>query len=77
MSIPEENFFTVVGQPTDTSLVVKKNSTEAEEEKIEISKVEDGKTQDEQPVQVYTTDNGRKFARLNEWPQGLLLEIEQ
>lgn len=77
MSIPEDNFFTVVEQPTDTSLVVRRNTSESEKEKIEISKVEDGKTQDEQPVQVYTTDQGRKFARLNEWPQGLLLEIEQ
>lgn len=77
MSIPEENFFTVVEQPTDTSLVVRRNISESKDEKIEISKVEDGKTQDDQPVQVYTTEEGRKFARLEEWPQGLLLEIEQ
>lgn len=77
MSIPEENFFTVVNQPSETSLVVRRNTPESEDEKIEISQVESGKTQDEQPVQVYTTDQGRKFARLEEWPAGLLLEIEQ
>lgn len=76
MNQNEENFFTILNQKTETGFTIQRNVPEAAKEQIEVKQIQQGKTQDDKPVLVLTTDIGRKFARLEEWPDGLLMEIK-
>lgn len=73
-SNPEENFFKVVNS-IENSLTIIRNVQGAQEEKVQIDKVQPVETRDGKPAELFITDEGRKFARLKEWPKDKLLEI--
>jgi len=77
MSTSEKGFFTVLEQLGETKLKIQENVPESAEESIEIAQTGPAKTQDGKDAVVLKTTEGRQFARLEEWPGNLLLEISQ
>ena len=77
MSTSEKGFFTVLEQLDETKLKIQENIPESVEESIEIAQTGPAKTQDGKDAVVLKTTEGRQFARLEEWPGNLLLEIPQ
>lgn len=77
MSASEKGFFTVLEQLGKTKIKIQENVPESVEESIEIAQTGPAKTQDGKDAILLTTNEGRQFARLEEWPGNLLLEIPQ
>ena len=75
MSKPEEGFFTILEQLGETEYKIQENVPNSPKESIEISQSGKATTQDGKDALVLKTTQGRQFARLNEWPDNLLLEI--
>ncbi len=77
MSSQEKGYFTILNQVSESSLKIQENVPESVEELIEIDQSGSAKTKEGIPVIVIKTTQGRQFARLQEWPKNLLMEIPQ
>ncbi len=75
MSYQEKSYFTILGRISESSFKIKENVPESVEELIEIAQSGPGKTEDGKSLIVFKTTQGRQFARLEEWPKNLFLEI--
>lgn len=71
----EKGFFTIVEQLNKSNYKIQENIPNSEEELIDISQSSPAKTQDGKVVTLFKTIQGRQFARLEEWPKNLLLEV--
>ena len=71
---PEDNLFKVLNAEKN-SLTIIQNVQGSQEENVLIENVSPVKTQDGKAAELFTTDKGRKFARLKEWPEDTLLEV--
>lgn len=71
----EKGFFTIVEQVDKSNYKIQENIPNSVEEPIEISQSVPAKTQDGKVATVFKTVQGRQFARLDEWPKNLLLEV--
>lgn len=77
MSTQEKGFFTILEQVSELNFKIQENVPNSVEESIEITHSGPAKTEDGKTVIVLKTTQGRNFARLEEWPKNLLLEIPQ
>jgi len=77
MSSQEKGYFTILKQVSESSLKIQENVPESVEELIEIDQSGSAKTKEGIPVIVIKTTQGRQFARLQDWPKNLLMEIPQ
>jgi len=77
MSSQERGFFTILEEVSESSFKIQENAPESVEELIEIAKSGPAKTKNGKPLIVFSTTQGRLFARLEEWPKNLLVEIPQ
>ncbi len=77
MSSQERGFFTILEAISESSFKIQENFPESVEELIEIAKSGPAKTENGKPLIVFNTTKGRLFARLEEWPKNLLVEIPQ
>lgn len=77
MSSHGKDFFTILEQVGESKLKVQENIPESVVELIEISHTGPATTQDGKPAVLFKTTQGRSFARLDEWPKDILLEIPQ
>lgn len=77
MSSEEKGFFTILEQVNESSFKIQENVPNASQETIEVAQSGSAKTQDGKPAVVFKTTQGRQFARLEEWPKNILLEIPQ
>ncbi len=77
MSSQEKGYFTILDEESGSSFKIQENVPESVEELIEIAKSGPTKTKDGKPLSVFSTTQGRLFARLDEWPKNLLVEIPQ
>lgn len=77
MSSEEKGFFTILEQVGESGFKIQENVPEAATELIEIAQSGTAKTEDGKPAIVLKTTEGRQFARLDDWPKNLLLEIPQ
>ena len=75
MSIDEKGFFTILEQASESNFKIQENVPDAVAESIEIAQAGPAKTQDGKSATLFKTTEGRNFARLDEWPDNLLLEI--
>jgi hypothetical protein len=73
-SNPEDIFFKVVNF-IENSLTIIRDVQGAQEQNVQIDKVQQVETRDGKPVEIFITDKGRKFARLKEWPKDRMLEV--
>ena len=73
-SNPEDIFFKVVNF-IENSLTIIRDVQGAQEQNVQIDKVQQVETGDGKPVEIFITDKGRKFARLKEWPKDRMLEV--
>lgn len=77
MSSQEKGFFTILEQVSESNLKIQENIPGSVEESIEITHSGPARTQDGKTATLLKTTQGRNFARLEEWPKNLLLEIPQ
>lgn len=75
MSNPDQGFFTILEQLDETKFKIQENVPNSAKESIEISQSGKATTKDGKDAVVLKTTEGRQFARLDEWPKNLLLEI--
>lgn len=71
----EKGFFTIVEQVDKANYKIQENVPNSMAESIQIQQAVPAKTQDGKIATVLKTEQGRQFARLDEWPKNLLLEI--
>ena len=77
MSEQQRNFYTILEQPTETVLKIKENIPESTIQEVEIAQTGSAKTEDGKPASLFRTTHGRNFVQLEEWPNSLLLEVQQ
>ena len=75
MSTSEKGFFTILEHVGESNFKIQENIPDSVEELIEISDSGRSETQDGKTAILLKTTKGRSFARLDEWPKNLLLEI--
>ena len=75
MSQNEKGFFRILEQKTESNYKIQENIPNSEAESIEIVQSGPAKTQDGKSATLFKTTQGRQFARLDEWPNDILLEL--
>lgn len=73
----DKGFFTIVEQVNESNYKIQENIPNAVEESIDIAQSSPAKTQDGKAVTLFKTLQGRQFARLEDWPKNLLLEVKK
>lgn len=73
----EKGFFTIVEQVDKVNYKIQENIPNSVAEPIEIHQSVPAKTQDGKIATIFKTVGGRQFARLDEWPKNLLLEVNK
>ena len=77
MSEQQKGYFTILDQPTENTLKIQENVADSAQQEVEIAQAGSITTQDGKPANIFKTTQGRHFVRLDEWPNGLLLEVQQ
>jgi len=77
MSSQEKGLFTILEQIDESKYKIQENMPESKEESIEIVQSSPAKTDDGKDALIIKTTEGRQFARLDEWPKNLLLEVSE
>lgn len=75
MSTNEKGFFKILEQTNESNFKIQENIPNSVAESIEIAQSGPAKTQDGKPATLFKTTEGRQFARLEEWPNDVLMEL--
>lgn len=71
----ENAVFKILETVGDNGLKIKKDGPGEESQTIQLEKTQKINNQENKPGMLLITDDGRQFARLDSWPENVLLEI--
>lgn len=71
----EKSVFKILDTVGENGLKIQKDGPGEELQTIQLENSQKIKNQEDKPGMLLTTDDGRQFARLDSWPENVLIEI--
>ncbi len=70
------NYFKILKKIGARSYEITDEQQKSSEEVIEVAEILPARTIDNKPTQILSTEQGRTFARVEDWPKDTILEIK-
>lgn len=70
------NYFKIRRKVDALTYEIANEKQESSEEIIEVAEILPARTIDNKPTQILTTEQGRTFARVEDWPKDTILELK-
>lgn len=71
----KNSVFRILETVGDNGLKIQKDGPSEESQTIKLETTQKINNQENKPGMLLTTDDGRQFARLDSWPENVLIEI--
>ncbi len=74
--MPSYNYFRIRKKVGALKYEITNEKQESSEEVIDVAEILPARTIDNKPTQILTTEQGRTFARVEDWPKDTILELK-